>query len=123
MLLKSYFEPTDEELEEKKKIPTLAHKSIANLVKNGYIKVIITTNFDKLMERALLEVGVTPTVISNSDNLTGAIPIVHSKCTIVKVHGDYMDTRIKNTISELECYETEMDNLLDRILDEFGLII
>lgn len=123
MLLKSYFEPTDEELEEKKKVPTLAHKAIANLVKNGYIKVIITTNFDKLMERALLEVGVTPTVISNSDNLTGAIPIVHSKCTIVKVHGDYMDTRIKNTISELECYESEMDKLLDRILDEFGLII
>lgn len=123
MLLKSYFEPTDEELEEKKKVPTLAHKTIANLVKNGYIKVIITTNFDKLMERALLEVGVTPTVISNSDNLNGAIPIVHSKCTIVKVHGDYMDTRIKNTISELECYESEMDNLLDRILDEFGLII
>lgn len=123
MILKHYFEPTEEEIEEKKKVPTLAHKAIANLVKKGYIKVIITTNFDKLMERALIEAGVTPTVISNSDNLKGAIPIVHSECTIIKVHGDYMDTRIRNTINELEEYEPEMNKLLDRILDEFGLII
>ncbi|UZT06142.1 SIR2 family protein [Clostridium sp. LQ25] len=123
MILKHYFEPTEEEIEENKKVPTLAHKAIANLVKKGYIKVIITTNFDKLMERALIEVGVTPIVISNSDNLKGAVPIVHSACTIIKVHGDYMDTRIKNTINELEEYEPEMNKLLDRVLDEFGVII
>ncbi len=123
MILKKYFEPTSEELEEGVKSPTIAHKAIAKLVKDGFIKVIITTNFDRLMERALIELGITPTVISNLDTLNGAIPMIHSECTIIKVHGDYMDTRIKNTLMELESYDTEMNLVLDRVLDEFGLII
>lgn len=37
-------------------MPTVAHKAIANLVKHGFIKVIVTTNFDRLLERALEEI-------------------------------------------------------------------
>lgn len=121
-ILRGYFEPTDEEREQGIKMPTVAHKAIANLVKNGFIKVIITTNFDRLLERALEEIGVTPTVISNDDNMEGAMPIIHSQCTIIKVHGDYLDTRIKNTKTELESYSDKMNSLLDRVFDEFGLI-
>lgn len=68
------------------------------------------------------KIGVTPTVISNDDNIDGAMPIIHSQCTIIKVHGDYLDTRIKNTKSELESYSEKMNSLLDRVFDEFGLI-
>jgi hypothetical protein len=45
------------------------------------------------------------------------------KCTIIKVHGDYLDTRIKNTPDELASYEPALDRVLDRVFDEFGLII
>ncbi len=45
-LLRSYFEPTDEEREEGEKAPTAAHRAIARLASQGFIKVIITTNFD-----------------------------------------------------------------------------
>jgi len=38
-------------------------------------------------------------------------------------NGDYLDTRIRNTASELATYEPELDRLLDRVLDEFGLIV
>jgi hypothetical protein len=55
--------------------------------------------------------------------LKGAIPYVHSKCYLVKLHGDYIDTRIRNTPEELSNYSTETNMLLDHILDEFGLII
>ena len=51
-LLRSYFEPTDEEREASKKIPSIAHRAIANLVKEGHIKLIFTTNFDRLIEIA-----------------------------------------------------------------------
>ena len=122
-LLEKYFEPTDEEREDSLKTPTQAHKAIAKLVKDGYIKVIVTTNFDRLLEIALQDEGVTPTVISNEDSVKGAIPIVHSSCTILKLHGDYKDTRIKNTNDELEKYDVEVDTYLDRVFDEFGLII
>lgn len=122
-LLSSYFEPTADDLEKGLKAPTLAHKSIARLVANGYVRVILTTNFDRLMERALETEGISPTVISTSDGARGALPLAHAKCTLVKVNGDYRDTRIRNTVAELGSYEAEMDQLLDRIFDEYGLIV
>lgn len=121
-ILKPYFEP-DEDSDEDDKKPSKAHVAIAKMIKDGYIRVVITTNFDKLLEQALTDEGITPTVISNTDQLKGATPLVHSSCTIIKVHGDYMDNRIKNTDDELSNYDDEMKEFLDRIFDEFGLII
>jgi hypothetical protein len=122
-LLRSYFEPKAEEREEGLKIPTIAHKCIAILVKYGYIRIILTTNFDRLLEEALSEQGITPTIISTDDEMKGAMPFVHNNCTIIKLHCDYMDTRIKNTPEELAKYSKKFDKYLERVLDEFGLII
>ena len=122
-LLKSYFEPTEDEKEKGLKVPTKAHKAIANLIKEGYFKLVITTNFDRLLENALQQVGIDPTVISTPDGISGTMPLIHSDITILKVHGDYLDTRIKNTEEELSNYNPKIDNYLDRIFDEFGLIV
>jgi hypothetical protein len=122
-LLRSYFEPNEKEREEGLKMPTVAHKAISELVAKGYIKVIITTNFDRLLENALEEKGIIPTIISTTDSVKGALPLTHTKCTLLKVHGDYIDTRIKNTPTELESYDKPLNRLLDQIFDEFGLII
>lgn len=103
--------------------PTKAHKAIAQLVAAGYIKVIVTTNFDRLLELALAEAGITPTVIGSPDSLKGAIPLQHSSCTIIKLHGDYLDTRMKNSLDELSSYDPSFNATLDRIFDEFGLVI
>ena len=121
-LLRSYFEPSEDEREQGLKQPTAAHRAIAELVAKGYVRVIVTTNFDRLIERAIEEAGITPTVISTPDAVDGALPIVHQQCCIVKIHGDYMDTRIKNTPDELAAYDGRMDHLLDRVFDEFGIV-
>ena len=121
--LRGYFEGGPEELAEGKKVPTLAHKVIARLVKAGYFKVVITTNFDRLLEQALAAEGVNPVVISTADMATGAIPLAHADATVVKVHGDYRDTRFKNTSQELSKYDPNIDALLDRVFDEYGLIV
>jgi hypothetical protein len=122
-LLRSYFEPTEEERSEGLKSPTAAHRAIAELAGTGYLRVIITTNFDRLLEKAMEELGVTPTVISTPDQIAGALPLVHSGITIIKLHGDYFDTRIKNTAKELARYNPKLSALVDRILDEYGLIL
>jgi len=122
-LLRSYFEPNDDERTRGIKSPTEAHKAIARLVAAGYIRVIVTTNFDRLLEKALEDVGAVPTVISTPDAAQGALPLAHTKCTIVKLHGDYLDTRIKNTPEELSAYHSRINKLLDRIFDEYGLIV
>ena len=122
-LLRVYWEPNDQEREDGEKQPTAAHRAIASLAAQGFIKVILTTNFDRLVETALTDEGVVPTVLSSSDQVLGAIPLIHTKCCVFKVHGDYLDTRIRNTPAELDQYPPEFDQLLDRISDEFGLII
>ena len=122
-LLRPYFEPDEHEQEEGKKQPTAAHKAIARLVAQGFIKVIVTTNFDRLVERALEEEGITPTVLSRPEQIEGSRPLDHIDCCVIKVHGDYMDPLIRNTEAELEEYPPEVDRLLDRVLDEYGLIV
>lgn len=122
-LLKSYFEPTEEDRQQGTKLPTRAHNAIAELVASGHFRVILTTNFDRLIEKALEAVGVTPTIISTPDAVEGAIPLAHGRCYVIKLHGDYLDTRIKNSPVELESYDKRTEDLLDRILDEYGLIV
>ena len=122
-LLRPYFEPSEQEREENAKQPTAAHKAIARLVAQGFVKVIITTNFDRLLEKALEEVDIEPSVLSSEDQVKGMVPLVHTQHCIVKLHGDYLDTRIRNTRSELSEYPVEINQLLDRIFDEFGLVV
>lgn len=121
-LLKPYFEPTEEERENNLKEPTKAHRAIAQIAKNGYVKVILTTNFDRLLEKALEEVGITPQVICNVDDIDGAIPLVHADFTIIKINGDYLDCRFLNTKEELEDYPDKVKEYVLRVINEFGLI-
>lgn len=120
--LARYFEPKGE-ADEEGVTPTAAHMAIAKMVKRGYFHVILTTNFDRLLERALEAEGVSATVLSTSDAVLGAMPLAHSTCTIVKLHGDYRDARLKNTVAELSVYDDVTRKLLDRVLDDYGLIV
>ena len=122
-LLRTYWEPDHDERQRGHKTPTATHHSIASLASRGFIRLILTTNFDRLIETAMTEAGITPSVLSSPDHIQGALPLIHTNCCIVKVHGDYLDTRIRNTVPELETYTYELDTLLDRIFDEFGLIV
>ena len=123
-LLKPFFEPSGEEQREHGiKMPTAAHRAIAELMATGYVRVVITTNFDRLLEQALQKLGIEPQVISTPDAAAAAIPLIHAGPTIVKVNGDYLDTRLLNTEAELSAYDPRMNGLLDRIFDEFGVIV
>ena len=120
-ILHGYIEPMESDDESRR--PTKAHQAIARLVKAGAVKVIVTTNFDRLIENALRDEGIEPTVIASEDAIAGAEPLVHARCTVIKVHGDYLDTRIKNTDGELASYGPAMNALLDQVFDNFGLTV
>ncbi len=122
--IKEYIEPKQRETEESKIVePTKAHRAIARLVKIGVVKVIITTNFDRLMENALAELQITPQVITNSDSLNGSLHISHADSTLIKINGDYLDTRSKNTKTELNKYNRNLKKLLTEIVNNYGLIV
>ena len=125
-ILRQHFEPDPaDEADEAgaSKRPTAAHRAIADLVKRGFVKVIITTNFDRLIEGALREAGVEPVVLSSSDDIAGMMPLDHINCCVLKLHGDYLDERIRNTTDELSEYPDALNDVLDRILQEYGLVV
>ena len=122
-LLRPYFEANDQERAEGIKQPTDAHRAIARLARLGHVKVILTTNFDHLMERALADEGIDPRILSTPDAVKGAEPLVHMNCCLIKLHGDYTDPQILNTENELASYSNATNALLDRIFDDYGLIV
>ena len=122
-LMKQFFEPTDDEKDLGWKQPTKAHKAIARLAKAGYVRVILTTNFDRLLEQAFESEGITPQVISHEAAISQATPLVHCQIpTIVKINGDYIDCQFRNTTEELDEYPPIMKQYLKRIFEDYGLI-
>lgn len=122
-LLAGFFEPDAEERAEGLKQPTKAHQAIAELVKRGYVRVVVTTNFDRLMEQALEAAGVSPQVIARPEAVNGMAPLAHSPATLLKLHGDYKDLGSLNTPAELSAYAPEWNELLSQVFDEYGLVI
>jgi len=122
-LLKEFFEPTEEEREQRLKEPTLAHRSIARLVAGGVVRVILTLNFDRLMETALKDEGLEPVVISQPSDIEGMAPLHTLSAVVIHLHGDYLDpTAMLNTKSELATYGPATKDLLGRITYDHGLV-
>jgi hypothetical protein len=121
-LLKRHFEPSNNDSNADLKRPTIAHQRIAQLVQDGYIKVIVTTNFDRLIENSLKDLGIEPVVISNPAHVEHTVPLIHSRITVIKINGDYLNTNFLNIKSELNEYDNRIKNLLTFIFENFGLI-
>jgi hypothetical protein len=122
-VLAGFFEPTEDEREQGLKVPGAAHRAIAALVARGAVRVILTTNFDRLIEQALEAEGIFPQVIATPTAIDGMEPLAHARCTVIKLHGDYARIDQLNTVEELSRYLAPLKALLDRVLDEYGLII
>ena len=122
-LLAGYFEPSEADREQGLKVPSAAHRAIAQLVARGAVRVILTTNFDRLTERALEDAGVPPQVLHRPDQLASATALAHAKVTVIKLHGDYADLEQRNTADELAEYPEALAAYLGRVLDEYGLIV
>jgi hypothetical protein len=122
-LLQSFFEPSEEDRELGRKIPSAAHHALARLVTAGHVRVVLTTNFDLLVETALREQGVEPVVVSTVAAIEGMEPLHAQRAVVVHLHGTYLDVGAANTAEELGAYLQPVDRLLDRVLDEYGLMI
>jgi hypothetical protein len=83
-LLRRYFEPTETDRDLGVKTPTRAHRAIAKLIAEGFIRVVLTTNFDRLLEHALEERGVAPVVVSTPAQIAGVLPLAHVRGLVIK---------------------------------------
>jgi hypothetical protein len=121
-LLRSLIEPSADEIRAGLKVPGAAHHALAELVGRGYVRVIVTTNFDRLLETALGTAGIEEQMLSGPSDLPGMIPLQHTACTVIKLHGDYQQANLINTDAELAEYHPGWLGLLRRVLTEYGLV-
>lgn len=83
------------------KEPNLTHQMIAQLSMSARIRVVLTTNFDKLVEKAYEDFGRSLSCIPVS--LSGGSPhpdLVHATDRLVKLHGDRHETRADYSLDD-----------------------
>lgn len=97
-VLRDYFAPRDA-------TPRIspAHTALARLVASGTVRVVVTLNFDHLIEDAIRLEGTDPTIISTPDQFANAVPLHAQQALVVHLHGDYTDaSSLLNTTQELQ---------------------
>ena len=109
--------------------PTAAHNAIAGFVDSaihhcGNGPLILTTNFDRLTERALkARTGDFP-FISYYETDVSRVPLDGSHPTVLKLHGDYLYEDLANVASELQTrVKLGMADTLKATLREKVLIV
>lgn len=105
------------------KAPGPTHEALAALAKDGLVKVFVTTNFDRLLERALQAQGIDPAVVSSDADLDVGVPREHAECLVLKPHGDYLQQTIRNTPAELAVLDPGIDAELTEIFSRYALVV
>jgi len=103
--------------------PAAPHERLAELAVRGLVTVFITTNFDRLLERALQARGIVPIVVTSDADLNAAPSREHADCFVLKPHGDYLQQTIRNTPAELAQLESGIAAELREVLDRYGVIV
>ena len=107
-----------------RKQPGPSHISIARLVEKECLEIMFTTNFDSMTEGAIRKNGncLEPKVAAHSQTIADIL-LSEPGPKIVKLHGDYLYSDIKNTTSETNNLEKNIRDKLRSLLRERGLIV
>jgi hypothetical protein len=103
--------------------PGPTHERLADFAARGLIRVFVTTNFDRLLERALQARGIEPIVVTSDADLAVAPGREHARCYVLKPHGDYLQQTIRNTPAELAVLEPAMTAELAEVFSRYGLVV
>lgn len=122
-LLRQFFEPSEGAIGIDAKRPSAAHHAIAGLVAAGSVRIVVTLNFDRLVETAIREQGIEPTIAASPNEISGLAPLHTLDALVVHLHGDYLTPRsMLNTASELARYPPVVNRFLNRLLADHGVI-
>jgi tetratricopeptide (TPR) repeat protein len=103
--------------------PSFGYVVLANLMASGHVNTIVTTNFDDLVYSACTTfTGIRPIVYAYGV-LAAEMHFTAQRTKILKLHGDYLYSKLKNTNRELADQDPNMARQLRRVLNEYGLIV
>lgn len=90
--------------------PSYGYLCFADYIISKKVKRILTTNFDKLCEKAIKKLDEDYDVTISTDSITS---VVDSQLSIVELHGDYNYDALKNT-------EQELSTLSNKLMQEIS---
>ncbi|WP_320112344.1 SIR2 family protein [Draconibacterium orientale] len=103
--------------------PSGAYILLAFLIENNIVKNIFTTNFDDLINQALIQYTETKARVYSHNEVARYINIFSCKPNIIKLHGDYLFENIKNTNPETETLEENMESKFREALTSQDLVV
>lgn len=105
------------------KEPSFGYVVLANLIASNYLNTVITTNFDDLVYSACTGyTGIRPIVYAYGV-LASEMRITAERPKILKLHGDFLYSALKNTDTEIAAQDPNMSRQLTQVLSEYGLVV
>lgn len=92
--------------------PSYGYYCFANYLIKNSIKIVLTTNFDSLVEKAVKKLDENYDIAFVSDAIT---PTLNNKLTVFKLHGDYNYDKLRNTEEELSTLSFKINSLASSI--------
>jgi tetratricopeptide (TPR) repeat protein len=84
------------------KEPSFGYMILANLIYEGYLKTIITTNFDDLIYIACTTFTQTRPVVYSLGGFATEMSITGNRPRILKLHGDYLYSDLRNIETDFQ---------------------
>lgn len=113
-----YIEPKIE-----RAFPGWGYLYLANLIRVGRINLVFTTNFDDLVNDALTRYMGYNAVVCSADSAVASINVSTSRAKILKLHGDYLFTSLKNTGDELARLTENMERKFGEFARQCGMVV
>jgi len=103
--------------------PGWGYVYLTNLLKNNVFNVVLTTNFDDLIQEACYLYSDSRPIVCAHDSAVSGIRVASARPKIIKLHGDYLFDNIKNTVRELETLEDNMKRKFMQFAQDYGLVV
>lgn len=105
------------------KMPTLAHYYLASIIASGHCNLILTTNFDDLLEKALASLRLDDFNVITHANETEYVSTSPDLVTLVKLHGHYTYPQLSNLSEETRRLQRRLREYFQFLMRDHGLIV
>lgn len=107
--------------------PSYGHYALAALLAAGRVRIVWTTNMDRVLEDAHVQFAGTTTALTVASLDSGkiALRVLREERwpMLGKVHGDYQSSRLKNVAAELREQDAHIREALVESCRRFGLVV
>lgn len=103
--------------------PSWGYLYLANLMQYGFFNICFTTNFDDLLHQALSTYAGYNPIVCSADSQVMSISIMSRRAKIIKLHGDYLFKKLKNTCEELKQLDPNMAAKLGEFAKVCGMVV